>query len=475
MINSLFCIIAFAVAISFYFPSTSPKKVVVIGAGLSGLTTAYRLKQHGFDVEVYEARQRVGGRVFSAELDGHIIELGGQNIYDGGEATHIIALINELGLTTLEKTTPSQFCYFENHKSTDIKKLIKERNFRPKALKEQLLNISQTASNMEEVLQALFSQDDLLNKACKATLSAYEGAIPEKLSPLYIETLFHILSGGLSAAHPKKDENNNQPSFEHLIIKGGNSKLPEKLAQELSRSVYLEHELTHISKNTSSGSYILKFKNGNIVQADILILTLPCPVYKHLSIDTDVLPKERKSSIENLQYGTSSKLIVPIQIPNIKGFACSDERAVTFPSFDENTLNVYFTGSWASFDEKTINQRYEEELELINHNYKLISSQMPILARDEMFAKYTSPVAHCWVLDPYALGSYSSIGIDQEYLFTDTINIAEESVNEVFAPIDNTLFFAGEHTTILTKVGGTMEAAVESGERTARLVVKLQK
>ena len=68
------------------FASQKSPKIVVIGAGLSGLTTAYRLHEKGLDVELYEARHRVGGRVFTVNVMGHVAELGGQNILDGGDS-----------------------------------------------------------------------------------------------------------------------------------------------------------------------------------------------------------------------------------------------------------------------------------------------------------------------------------------------------------------------------------------------------
>jgi monoamine oxidase len=72
--------------------------VVVIGAGLAGLSTARQLKQQGASVIVLEARERVGGRVHSQCLSrGLVIDLGAQFISD--EQRRISALVDEVRLT----------------------------------------------------------------------------------------------------------------------------------------------------------------------------------------------------------------------------------------------------------------------------------------------------------------------------------------------------------------------------------------
>ena len=79
--------------------------VVVVGAGLAGLSAALDLKAGGADVVVLEARDRPGGRVVQTQMpDGRLVQLGGEVI--GGFHTAYSGLVEELGLT-LESAFPS--------------------------------------------------------------------------------------------------------------------------------------------------------------------------------------------------------------------------------------------------------------------------------------------------------------------------------------------------------------------------------
>jgi monoamine oxidase len=78
---------------------STPADVVIVGAGLAGLTAARDLVQAGRSVVVLEARDRVGGRVVSQPIgDGNVVEMGGQ--YAGPTQDRILALAAELGVGT---------------------------------------------------------------------------------------------------------------------------------------------------------------------------------------------------------------------------------------------------------------------------------------------------------------------------------------------------------------------------------------
>lgn len=74
--------------------------VAIVGAGISGLTAAYRLQQAGVNVHVFEAEEWLGGRVSSLQIDDFLINRGADIIPSGYAAT--IGLYQDLGLLTQE-------------------------------------------------------------------------------------------------------------------------------------------------------------------------------------------------------------------------------------------------------------------------------------------------------------------------------------------------------------------------------------
>lgn len=85
--------------------------VVIIGAGVAGLTSAHRLRQGGREVVVLEARDRVGGRVRSDLTNGFLIEVGGQWVAPDQE--RLLHLLDELGLGRFERYREGDDLYLD--------------------------------------------------------------------------------------------------------------------------------------------------------------------------------------------------------------------------------------------------------------------------------------------------------------------------------------------------------------------------
>ena len=442
-----------------------PPKVVVIGAGLSGLTAAYRLQQKGFDVEVYEAKNRVGGRLFSVLIDGHAAELGGQNITDGGNPECTKALIEEMGLKTNGSSFPISCDYQENGKTFDVQKLLQSKNFDPESLKTQLTGLAETCSNMREILDGLISKDDPLYNALSVRVTAWEGGPLEKLSPSCAGTLYQQILGGLSVTHPAHRE--EETAIEFQYIEGGNSLLPKKLAEKLKGKIHLNSPLSSVSKD-ENGRYLLEFTNGTKTQADLLLFTMPCSVYSDIQFGEDVIPQERLDAIQRVEYGEITRILSPCPQAKERKVVMSDSL-LTFRAPHLPYFTIYCVGANSRFDEEKVQKPYHQGLDLM----QLQSDKTPSMARDELLASYSGPVAHSWPNDPYVKGSYSYIAAGQEETLRAIEEVEGEPIRTLFSPIDNTLFFAGEHTTLNLDGIGTIEAACESGERAARLIEKI--
>ncbi len=441
------------------------QKIVIIGAGLAGLTTAYRLYNKGLDIHVYEARNRVGGRILSAFINGNVAELGGENIADGGSADNIKQLAQELGLKLLHSTSSFNHIFHYNNMLLPVHELIKKYDFNSETLRDQLYAIKKTSVSMRDVLDRLFTSNDPLKICLSTRLAGYEGASVDQLSSVYVETLYHMLQGGICAAHQ-----NNDTFFSR--INDGNSKLPEALAKKLGDRVHLEMPLASITRNKQS-KYILTFKNGSTTTADILVLAIPCPVYNDIVFGENVIPEDKLTAIRSIRNGSNAKIIVPLSgnFPTSTIFV-NDHLGIF--TFAKTMITLYFTGQASRFLPHTIAQTYAQAAPLLACGFEQNSlpQETPTMARDESFARYSGPVGYSWPNDPFAQGTYSYIAPGQETLLTALQKYNNVTVKALFAPIDQQLYFAGEHVSTLLDVPGTMEAACQSGNLTAEIIEK---
>ncbi len=442
-------------------------KVTVIGAGLAGLTAAYYLHKAGIEVEVYEARKRVGGRIHSVYLDGNTVELGGQNITDGGKNRHFINLMDELGLESVSSLQALNGHCINNKTCISIKELIQKRGWKAESLKKRLFNTAQKAHTMQDVIDDMFDADDPLYTVSRVRLAAYEGGLPENLSTVYTDTLYHVLLGSISAVH------NDTNYIEHSNIKGGNSLLPARLSRALGTRVHLGMPLKVVQKD-ANGTYKLTFENGFETSAHILVLAIPCSVYESIDFQETVFPKEKLASIKQIRYGQNAKIIVPLTDAAKERRYFLTDYMISFLNKDNNILTLYYVGNSSHFSATSVKALYQKSIEDLKVAFpvKMFPTLTPVLATDEAFGCYKGPVGYSWPNDTYARGSYAYISPGQESLLKAVHEEEGYPVKTLFGSIDQTLYFAGEHTSNLFDVPGTMEAACQSGKSVADIIGK---
>lgn len=435
-------------------------KIVIIGAGLAGLTAAYRLNQQNYDIEIYESRPRVGGRIHTAFIKNFddtysIAELGGQNLYDGGEAKNFLNLAEEFNLETIEYNWDFSCLYFKDNQKINYNNLIKEFKFNHKEIIDRIKNLKKTSNNLQDIIDDIFKDYPLLNEIFACFIASYDGLPPKLLSPLYSESFENMLLS-----------NHFDKEVKMLSLKQGNAKLALEIAQNLRDKVYLNHILTSVTKQ--SDKIILSFANNKKVICDKLILAIPASVYHTINFEGEIIPKEQLNLIKKIQYGNNAKILLPISYQNLTYNNVFTSKMLSFYNSDKKLLNMYFTGD--NQENITRKEIYFEQLNLLKQGYdqaKFIDIE-PAKAIDEQFIKYYTPIAKSWLNDPWAQGSYSNYSIELGQKIDEIIEYKKIKFKKILAPVNDQIFFIGEHTTILPYIG-TIEGAVESGERIAKV------
>lgn len=440
-------------------------RIVIIGAGLSGMTAAYRLQSAGYSVQVIEARNRVGGRTHSATLNGKIIELGGEDICDGGDALFTKALVAELGLTLI--SAPQKYSpLFLIRPSGAI--VNPDAGFPFQTLTEahivaQIETARVGATSLKDVINTFFREYPVTGEAFGIRLASFEGSSLEKLSPYCAGTLEIFLKRaipGLKEVSP------------YMCIQDGNDQICRRIASQLLNPVLLNAPIKSIASSDNGKNIIITTASGKSFEADHVLLTIPAPLYNHIAIDESLLSRERREAIAGITCSMNAKCIVPIKPVQSLNALYSNGRFTTWHGHRNDIITLYYLAHVAPFTKDTVAEHTQHDISDIARVVSPVGSLIPSYADDaQLDETFTGvPVAYCWESDPYSQCSYSCIAAGQEPLHFDRIELFGIPLKQIFKPAGNRLFFAGEHESILTEHAGTIEAAIESGNRVAELM-----
>lgn len=453
-------------------------KIVIVGAGLAGLTCAYRLFKSGIKCKVFEASERVGGRCFSIRnyfLDNQIAEHGGELI--DSEHNEIKELAKEIGLKLenlidIDKKENKPF-YFFNGQPYSYDEASKDwLSVYPRVRKDyedvkfptlynkytnrgyELDNISVRQWINQIIPEGVNSN---LGRLLDVAYSAEYGAETNTQSALNIVRLLGSGEGNAFNIFGSSDR--------MYHIKGGNDQLPGRLYRALPKgTVKFKTQLLSISK-VKYDKYKLVFQSAckvASVLADIVVLAIPFSVLK-LSVNYDKagFSELKKQAIDELAMGTNTKLNVQFtsrywrRVNNNGTTYCNIGYQVTREGscgqLGTKGILVNNTGGkiGASYNNQEYIKQYVETF--INRLDRVIPRRN---------AKWNGKaILDYWAGNRWTLGSYPYYKLGQ---YTKFAGVEGES--------EGNCFFAGDQTSIYYQ--GYMNGAVESGERVCKEILE---
>lgn len=298
--------------IAFALPQGTAGRVVIVGAGFSGLAAGYELSRAGYDVTVVEARNRVGGRVlsFSDLVKGKNVEGGGELI--GSNHPAWVGYAKQFKLEFLDVTEEDlEFPIVLNGKrlSADESEALweeMEKAFggiyadaarvdadRPWTAPDAGALDKRTLASWIDGIDA----SPLCKTALRTMMTADNGVVTEWQS--YLGNLAMVKGGGLERFWTES---------EVYRCRGGNQQLATKLAAAIGEGKVLTR--TPVRSIDLNGTVArVGLANGKVLEADHVILTAPPPTWNRIAIDPALPPGLVP------QMGTNVKFLIPVNGP----------------------------------------------------------------------------------------------------------------------------------------------------------------
>jgi monoamine oxidase len=420
---------------------THPADAIVIGGGIAGLQAARDLTQAGLHVILLEARDRLGGRVWTRRTAHYPVELGAEFIH--GRPPEIFSLISRHNLryAPVEGSSLSK----ANGHWHNAAKLWDEVNH----LLDDL-PADEPDQTFEQYVTRSHPREEVKQNALNF-VEGFHAADPARVSVHWL----------IQAAKAEQEIDGEQ-SFR---LVDGYASLVHVLEHEIERARCRVHLHEPVKQVVWKRQAVTVTTTAAKYQAPRALITLPLSVLKSGAILFDPPLTEKQLALQQLETGPVIRVSLCFGDSFIED--CEQLRRTSFLFTDDPDFPTWWTSNplpfpiltawaggpraraWAGQPTHCLIESAENSLERI--------LEIPAA---ELRAKTESAFVHNWESDPYSCGAYS-------YALAG----GAEAFRVLAEPLGETLFFAGEATDFRGH-NGTVHGAIASGSRAAGEIVE---
>ncbi|WP_088041889.1 flavin monoamine oxidase family protein [Bacillus sp. EAC] len=463
--------------------TSTPKRVTIIGGGISGLVSASLLKEAGHQVTIIEANNRIGGRIYTRRepfLDYQYIDLGAMRIPTLHQLT--FALINKFKLQVNEfiNSTPNDLIYINNvltnqksyDSNPDILKYPVAPNEKGKTATELLTSaigpvidfINQDPLKNWDIIIDKYDQYSMENflKYNPVGASLSIGAVdmiktivgiegfPELAFTAILREIVVLLT----------------PNLKLYEITGGTDYLVRAFLPQMRENIILNERVKKIIQGDSKVTIHTEneiLTKQNQYECDYVISTIPFSLFNFV----DVLPYESISYnkwkvIRELHYADSTKIALQFRTKfweklGLFGGKLTTDLPIKFSYFPSHDLG-YETGvllaSYTWEDDATIWDHMEN-----NERINMALSNLSIIFGDIVYKEFLVGYSHSWTQFTFAGGAFIMFKPNQQRELGPYIGTPEGRIH-----------FGGSHA---SSTPGWIQGAIEAGIRTANEVNNL--